>query len=119
MNTSVTKSLILPVHLAIVVSMVACSSDSKGTRNSTNLNNQNQNTPLNNPTVITPTPAPQANKQYLNEQLFNRLDNADSSYKCNKWLFEEYLIRRLIAECFARTIIEPFYYFLDLSVSDL
>jgi hypothetical protein len=43
----------------------------------------------------------------------------DSSLKCNKWSFEEYLIRRLVAERLARAIVESFRYLLDLPVSDL
>ena len=43
----------------------------------------------------------------------------DSSLKCNKWSFEEYLVRRFVAERFARTVVQPFDYFVELSVSDL
>lgn len=39
---------------------------------------------------------------------------ADSSYKCNKWSAEEYLIRRLVAERLAWTMVKPFYYLVEL-----
>ena len=50
---------------------------------------------------------------------FRLIAFADSSCKCNKWSFEEYLIRRFIAQCFSGTIVKPFNYFGDLPVSDL
>ena len=45
--------------------------------------------------------------------------NVDSSSKCNKWSFEEYLIRRFVTERFARAVVEPCHDFVDLLVSDL
>jgi hypothetical protein len=44
---------------------------------------------------------------------------ADSSCKCNEWSFEEYFIRRLIAERLARTVVETFHYSIELLLSDL
>ncbi len=43
----------------------------------------------------------------------------DSSSKCNKRLFEEYLMRRPVAEWFSGAIVKPFHDFVELTVSDL